>query len=115
VVLADAGVPFLTILDAYEGLLLKDEQIHLGGTDSSKRIDQIGASLELLGYWVSAAQSSSVAGGQLNLARQELTREMASGRLTRKLDGIKAKLEALPTASVLLDQLREIEQSIQLL
>jgi len=107
----NVGVPFLVVLDEYERISQKDDHIITGSADSSSRLDHFVAMVDLLSYWVSSAQSSSFAGGQPNAVRQELSHAMASGRLMPKIDGLKAKLEAIPGTSDVLDRLRLIEES----
>jgi hypothetical protein len=89
----------------------RDDHILAGGTDPSRRLDHFASIVDFLSYWVSSAQSSSIAGGQPNSVRQELSRSIASGRLMPKIDNWKSKLEAMPGASDILDRLRAIEEA----
>jgi hypothetical protein len=109
IILAKVGVPYLVILDKYEGVVLHDNRGLLSGEDDAKRIDQVRAMIELLGFWVSSAQASA----SDNVARRDLARALTSGRLLPKIDAIKGKLETLTNTAPLLDRVRNIELAIQ--
>jgi predicted nucleotidyltransferase len=113
--IADVGVPFLLTLDAYESVMLRNDRIFLGGIDVDKHIEKVSAVLELLEYWVELANSSSKGiRGSKNESFQEITTAIASGRLMRKIDDIKQKIEMMPEASrSLLGRLQSIEQNIR--
>ena len=105
--MAKAGVPFLVILDRYQGVVLRDSQSLL--TVDARRLDQVRAMVELLGYWVSSAQTGTAD----NVARRELARAVTSNHLLPTIDMLKAKLETTPAARDLLDRLRSIEYAVQ--
>jgi Non-repetitive/WGA-negative nucleoporin C-terminal len=110
--IAEVGVPYLMLMDAYEKVIHRNDRILLGGVDVDKHIKTVSAILELLEDWLSLAQSSSraVGGGHGNKAHQELSRAMASGRLMDKIESIKAKIEMMPEAATsLLGRLQAIE------
>lgn len=113
--IADVGVPYLVVMDAYESVTQRNDRILLGGVDMDKHIEKVSATLELLEYWLSLAQSSSrTGGGHRNEAYQELSGAMASGRLMRKIESIKAKIEMMPEAATsLLGRLQGIEENIR--
>jgi predicted nucleotidyltransferase len=102
-------------MDAYESVTQRNDRILLGGVDVDRHIETVSAILELLEYWLSLAQSSSrTAGGHRNVAYQELSRAMASGRLMLKIESIKAKIEMIPEAATsLLGRLQAIEGSVR--
>lgn len=114
-VLADAGVPYLKLMDAYESENHRNDHIVLGGVDSAKQKDQVAAQLELLKKWINVAQSNSRATVGKDNALQELKRETMSGRLGRKMEGMRAIIETLPTETALMDQLFGIEEGIRFL
>jgi hypothetical protein len=105
VIFAKVGVPYLTIFDTYEGVVLRDSQSLLIGEDDGKGLDQARAMVELLGYWVSSAQSSA----SDNTARRCLGRAMTSGRLIRIIDSMKAMLETSTNSNDLEERLDRIE------
>jgi hypothetical protein len=117
VTIANVGVPFLVVMDAYESVSQRDDRIYLGGLDVDQHMERISAVLELLEYWVALAQSSAkTAFGHKNEAFREISAAMASGRWMRKMEGIKQKIEMIPEASrSLLGRLHSIEQNIRYL
>ena len=115
VILADVGVPFMKIMDAYESQSQRNDRIvmGLGGVDVERHTEKLAAVVELLDHWIKNAQSNSRATGTKNTAFQELSREMASGRLRQKMDQIRGRIENLPSGSQLLDQFLMIEEGLQ--
>jgi len=124
-VFVQAGVPFLVILDAYEGCIQQDEVIFSGtahGVDLRKRVEQISNMLSVIECWINSARNLSIIGGALanggtvnggvETAALELKRAVASGRLAPKLDGMRSKLETMPNSAGLLQRIRNIEESI---
>jgi hypothetical protein len=113
--IADAGVPFLITLDAYESVTLRNDRVILGGIDADKHIEKVSAVLELLEYWVELAKSCSKnVHGPKNDPYQQISAAIASGQLMRKIDDIKQKIEMVPEASrSLLGRLQSIEQNIR--
>jgi predicted nucleotidyltransferase len=114
-VIADAGVPFLLTMDAYESVVLGNDRVFVGGYDVDKGIERVSAILELLEYWVALASSSFKSIRDATSASfQELSMAIASGLLMRKIEEIKQKIEMMPEASrSLLDRLQAIEQNIR--
>ena len=113
--IAEVGVPFLVVMDAYESVTQRNDRILLGSIDMDKHVEKVNGMLELLEHWVSLAQSSvRAAGSQRNEAYQELASAMASGRLMRKIERVKAKIELVPEAAAsLLGRLQSIEDHIR--
>ena len=117
-VVVDVGVPFLVAMDAYESVHEKrNDRISLGGLDLDKRIENVSAVLELLEYWHSLAQTNfKTSHGLKNAAYQEMSSAIATGRLMRRIEGLKQKVEMMPEVSrSLLSRLQSIEQSIRFL
>ena len=116
-VIADAGVPFLLTMDAYESVILRNDRVFLGGHDMDRNIERVSALLELLEYWVALAGSSSKSiGDPKSVSFQEMSMAIASGLLMRKIEEIKQRIEMMPEASrSLLGRLQTIEQSIRTL
>ena len=112
--MANAGVPFLKIMDTYESVMQRSDRIVLVGVDVEKHQDEVSALLELLAEWVTVAQSRSRATGK-NTALQELERAIASGRLAKKFDSIRAGIEMLPAETGFMDDLLAIEDRIRLM
>jgi len=111
--LADAGVPFFVIMDAYESVTQSD-RVLLGVVEMDKHIERVAAFLELIEYWLSLAQSNTrTSGGLRNAAYKELSRAIASGRLLSKIDTIKARIGVLPVAASMMERLQAIEESIR--
>ena len=115
--IADAGVPFLLSMDAYESVVLRNDRVFLGGHDVDRNIERVSALLELLEYWVALARSSSNSISVLKSdSFQEMSMAIASGLLMRKIEEIKQKIEMMPEASrSLLGRLQTIEQDIRIL
>ena len=113
-VIADAGVPFLVTMDAYESIVPRNDPVSIGRLDIDKSIGRVSALLELLEYWVALASSSSKSIRESkNESLQELSVAVTSGRLMQKIEDIKQKIEMMPEASTsLLGRLQAIEQSI---
>lgn len=113
-VLADVGVPHLKIMDAYESVTQRNDRIVLGAVDKGRQEDKVSAILELFKHWINGAQTNSRAAGSKNSALQELSREMASGRLAQKINAIRASVETFPDDDAgWMDQLSAIEESIR--
>jgi hypothetical protein len=111
-VLADVGVPYLEIIDAYESVSNHD-CVLLGGVSGDIEIERIAAFLELMNYWLALADSNVGSTGTRGYAAyQQLSRAKASGRLYNKLDAMKAKIGDLPAATSMLEQLEAIEEKI---
>ena len=109
-IFAKVGVEFLVVLDAYEQVLLRENQSLLSVESDRERMAQLEAMVELLEFWVSSAQSSS----NDNKSREQLTRAVTSGHLTFKLDAIKSSLENSAIAnSALLERVKKVEHNIQ--
>jgi len=101
-------------MDAYESESQRNDRIvmGLGGVDVERQTEKLTAVVELLDHWIKNAQSNSRATGAKNSAFQELSRELASGRLRQKLDGIRGSIEMLPSGTRLLDQFLMIEEGM---
>jgi hypothetical protein len=114
-VIADAGVPFLLTMDAYESVVLRNDRVFLDGHDMDRNIERVSALLELLEYWVALASSSSKSiRDPKSESLQEMSMAIASGLLMRKIEELKQKIEMIPEASrSLLGRLQTIEQSIR--
>lgn len=115
--IADAGVPFLLTMDAYESVVLGNDRVYVGGHDVDKSIERVSAILELLEYWVALASSSSKSiRDPRSESFQEMSTAIASGQLMRKIEEIKQKIEMMPEASrSLLGRLQTIEQNIRVM
>jgi hypothetical protein len=116
-IIVKVGVPFLVAMDAYESVHQRNDRIPMGGLDVDKHVEHVSALLELLEYWVSLAQTNSkLTHGPKNAAYQEMSSAIATGRLMRRIEGLKQKMEMMPEESrSLLGRLQSIEQSIRLL
>lgn len=111
-VLADVGISFLEIIDAYESVSNHD-YVLLGGVHSEIEIERIAAFLEIINYWLALADSNvRSTESREYVAYQQLSRAKASGRLYSKLDAIKAKIGDLPAATSMLEQLEAIEEKL---
>jgi hypothetical protein len=112
--LADAGVPFLVIMDAYESIIRNDHVV-LGGVDMDRHIERVSALLELLQYWFSLARRDArpADGERANAAHRELSRALDSGILMSRIDIIRGRIDSLPVSASLMDRLRTIQESIR--
>ena len=102
-------------MDAYESESQRNDRIVMGvgGVDEKRHTEKASALLELLRHWFDNAQVMSRTSGTKNRVSQELSREIASGRLRQKLDSIRASIEMLNSASWLMDQLLSIEEMLR--
>jgi hypothetical protein len=114
-VIADAGVPFLLTMDAYESVIIRNDSVVLDGHEMDRNIERVSALLELLEYWVALVSSSSKSiRDPKSDSAQEMSMAIASGLLMRKIEEIKQKIEMIPEASRSLQgRLHAIEQSIR--
>lgn len=102
-------------MEAYESESQRNDRIVMGvgGVDEKRHTEKSSALLELMRHWFDYVQVNSRTTGTKNNISQELSREIASGRLRQKLDGIRASIEMLPSASWLMDQLQLIEEMLR--
>ena len=113
--MADVGVPYMKIMEAYESESQRNDRIVMGvgGVDEKRHTEKSTALLELLRHWFDNAQVISRTTGTKNRVSQELSREIASGRLQQKLESIRGSIEMLNSASWLMDQLQSIEEMLR--
>lgn len=111
--MAEAGVPYLFILDAYENIAdLENSTV----VDPRKTLEHISASLELFMFWISNSRAAGPRAGQHSIAQIELSRSMSTGDLMPKLNLLRSRLEQIQgTRTPLLERLDGIEDSISLL
>jgi VIT1/CCC1 family predicted Fe2+/Mn2+ transporter len=114
-ILADVGVPYMKIMEAYGSESQRNDRIVMGvgGVDEKRHTEKSTALLELLRHWFDNAQVISRTTGTKNRVSQELSREIALGRLQQKLEGIRGSIEMLHSASWLMDQLQSIEEMLR--
>lgn len=114
VVLAEAGVPFMKLLEIFTVLLQRDESFVTGGQDGNSIQDGLSAQLKLLDFWVA---SCGLAGdGQANPAKQELSQANATGELSIYFTALRNRIMALPVGSgSLLEALEKVEETIDYL
>ena len=108
--LAEAGIPYLLILEAYE-TITHVVNSSTDESDPSKTLIHISASIELFLDWISNSQAAGQRAGQHNKARIELSRSMSTGDLMPKLNALRSRLEQIQ-AEDLLERLDSIEESV---
>jgi len=107
ITLVDAGVPFMTLLGAFDNL-----QPH-GILEPRQALSHASATIEFFGYWIDKSRESGQGAGQHSAAQNELSRSMSNGDLMHKLNAMRSRLEQMEGSAVLvLDQLNRIEVAI---
>ena len=112
--LCKIGFPFIQLLETYESHLQDADRNYVGGADAHQVLEYLSSLIKLVEYWVVSAKSQARA-NQRNVARQQLSREVSSGNLMRKIDTLKGRLETMPGQEpyTLRDRLLVIEEQIR--
>lgn len=112
--LCKIGFPFIQLLETYESHLQDADRNYVGGADAHQVLEYLSSLIKLVEYWVVSAKSQARA-NQRNVARQQLSREVSSGNLMRKIDMLKGRLETMPGQEpyTLRDRLLVIEEQIR--
>ncbi|KAL7580131.1 hypothetical protein ACA910_012889 [Epithemia clementina (nom. ined.)] len=110
--LAEAGVPYLVILEAFENIA----DLENSSNNPRRSLEHISASIELFLFWISNSRAAGLRAGQHSAAQIELSRSASTGDLRPKLNLLRSRLEQIQvTGSPLLEELNGIEDSISLL
>lgn len=86
--LAQAGVPYLILLDNYDRLILRSGSNSLAenGNNGTNRLNRLSAKMDLLESWVNSSTRSC--------DQTELQNAMSSGRFWSEVDGIRSVLDS---------------------
>jgi nuclear pore complex protein Nup155 len=111
--LADAGVPYLLLLEIFDTMSQRDERYRTGGPDNESVQDSLLARLDLFKYWVSSCHKAG--DGQASSAQQELLRANATGEVPTLLNSLRSKIACTPGTTGLMENLTSIEEAISYL
>ena len=111
-VLANASVPYLSLIESYKSLSLREER-YTADSDVHVIGEKLTAQLGLLTFWLDKCMSAG--GDQSSVARQELSRAHATGELQSHLDYLHSKISVTPGVHDLLIEVKHIEERISYL
>jgi hypothetical protein len=107
-ILIDAGVPYLHVLDAFDNIMLLGGNFISLSDRSSKQLDNIKGVIEIIQFWLNAATADNA-----TIAKSQLQATVGTSILHSKLDMIKSQIVATSQASLLLDDILHIEESLR--
>jgi hypothetical protein len=108
-ILAEIGVPYLDILDAFENTTTVDGLITSRDDEKRRYLSRGSAAIKLLQDWISSTRSDNT------FAKHQLLHAISNGSLMSKIDNMKSQLVSIPEASNLLDMLRSIVDDLRIL
>lgn len=110
ITLADAGVSFLDVIEAYDRVMMqRDHDVTLGAPDVDE-FNQISAKLEFLEHWLSVVSSAADPRGR----RTGVHMELRNVRFARQMEAIRAQIgrTSVPTIQSRYFQLEESAQAL---
>lgn len=108
-IMAQVGVPYLDILDAFEATTMREGHIIANAADKRRYLSYWNAEIELFQDWIMSVRSDNT------FAKKQLFHAMGNGALMAKIDVIKSQLISIPEASDLLEILRGIVDDVRML
>lgn len=109
-VLVDAEVPYLVLLDAY---MAYTSQVYRPSEASLQRLARVESAVDLVEHWVRRARNSPIGGG--DTSHDELRQAIVSGRLHAMLGALQGQLEPTPDSAGLQQRITDIEDRLQFL
>ena len=107
-VLVQAEVPYLVVLDAY-----MTSQAQRSSGASLHRVAHIACAVELVEHWIRRARTAPIGGS--DTSHDELRQAVASGRLHAMLGALQGQLEPTPDSAGLLQRITDVEDRLQFL
>jgi nuclear pore complex protein Nup155 len=109
--LANARVPYLTLIESYKALSSREERYTSDRSGNAGK-ESLDAQVGLLAFWEA---NSSGGGDQSHLAKQELDRARATGELQSYIDHLHNKISLTTGADDLTSELKQVEEKLSYL